>query len=215
MGSSSSADFALVEQTLTRCGIQVSPALVESVGRYVDILQRWNQKINLTGITSLSEILTVHFAESFFAARMLGEKDSPILDIGSGAGFPGLAMKLYRPEFSFYLVELRKKKAAFLSTVRRELALERVSILNKRLEECQPSDFIIPPRVLTVRAVGGTENLIQVGLRFLPEQAKVVVFCTTGQVKTLISQLTEIEWEEPVLIPWSRERMLLLGQRLP
>jgi hypothetical protein len=49
----------------------------------------------------------------------------------------------------------------------------------------------------------------------LTAQAKVIIFSTTGRVKAFTSQLTEIKWEEPVLIPWSRERMLLLGQRLP
>jgi 16S rRNA (guanine527-N7)-methyltransferase len=214
MGSSSSTNYALVEQTLARCEIQLSPSLIENVCRYVDILQRWNQKINLTGITSLSEILTVHFGESFFASRVLKENESPILDIGSGAGFPALAIKLYRPELSFYLVESRKKKAAFLSTVKRELALEQVSILNKPLEECQASDFVVLPKVLTVRAVGSTERLLRVGLELLAAQAKVVVFSTKSQIEILTSPMGEIEWEKPILIPWSRERVLVLGRRL-
>jgi len=214
MGSCSSDNYALVEQTLTRCGIQFSPSLIEGVCRYVDILQRWNQKINLTGITSVSEILTVHFAESFFAARILKGSDNPILDVGSGAGFPGLAMKLYRPEFSFYLVESRKKKAAFLSTIKRELELEQVSIVNKTLEDCEPSDFVVPPKVLTVRAVGSTEKLLRLGINLLLDQAKVVVFSTKNQAEALASRLTAIEWDDPVAISWSRERVLVIGRRL-
>jgi 16S rRNA (guanine527-N7)-methyltransferase len=214
MGSWSSADSALVEQTLTRCGIQISTSLIESVCRYVDILQRWNQKLNLTSLASLSEILTVHFAESFFAARFLKENESPILDVGSGAGFPALAIKLYRPELSFYLVESRKKKAAFLSTIKRELALEQVSILNKPLEECQPSDFVVLPEALTMRGLGSAENLLRVGLELLAEQSKVFVFSTKSQIQSLTSRMTEIEWREPILIPWSRERVLVLGRSL-
>jgi len=203
----------LVEQTLRACGLEASPLLVQAVIHYVEILQKWNLKINLTGLRDTSEILRTHFAESFFAARRLGAADTPVLDIGSGAGFPGLALKLYRPELTVYLLEPRKKRASFLSVVRGELALPQVTIFNKTLEECRLEDFPIRPAMLTLRALGEMGRLTRLGLRLLPEQGKVLLFSTSRQVRQVAVRLSEIDWGAPIPIPWTREKVLLMGQR--
>jgi 16S rRNA (guanine527-N7)-methyltransferase len=206
---------AEIASILTRCGLDASPRLVENIARYLSILQKWNSRINLTGLTNASEVVRTHFAESFLAARYIDEQDSPVLDIGSGAGFPGLAMKLYYPEATFYLLEARKKRAAFLLTVRRELGLSQLTILNKTLEECHESDFYPrPPGLLTLRALGKVKALIQLGLTLAHPQARVLLFPTRRNLNEIQQQLPCIRWSPSVAIPWSRERVIVLGSRV-
>lgn len=200
-----------IARILRQYGLEAPPRLVESVVLYSAILQKWNLRINLTSLSS-TEVITTHFAESFFAARYLQPTDTPLLDIGSGAGFPGLAMKLYRPEMRFYLAEPRKKRAAFLSTVRREIGLSEVVVLNKTVEECRDTDFRERPGSLTLRAVGEADALIKRGLVLARPRARVMLFLTTRKVGEVLSQLQQITWNDPIPIPWTRERVIVLGE---
>ena len=126
-----------VEALLSRWGMECRGPVAERVEIYLGLLEQWNRKMNLTGLQDRADILRDLFAESFLAAPLLAEEDSPLLDVGSGAGFPGMALKIYRPELTVHLVEPRRKRAAFLETVRRRLGLEGVAVLHKRLEECR------------------------------------------------------------------------------
>ncbi len=200
-----------VEKVMAGHSLSVSRAVAESVVSYVQILEKWNRRINLTGVRDISKILTVHFAESFFGAQLLQAQPGAILDIGSGAGFPGLAMKLVCSDRHFYLVEPRRKRAAFLSTVQRELGLKQVTVVNRAIEACQPEDFEPQPSILTMRAVGRPKEVTLTGLKLLCEPRRLLLFLTVAHARVLASELGWICWNEPVLIPWSRDRALLLG----
>jgi len=204
-----------IEGILKRCGLESSPRLIEGIVRYSALLQKWNLRINLTSLSNPTEVITTHFAESFFAAHYLEPPDTPVLDIGSGAGFPGLAMKLCRPEITFYLLEPRKKRAAFLSTVRRELGLFDIIVLNKSVEECRETDFGEAPGLLSLRAVGEAPALIKRALHLARPGARTMLFLTIGKVEEVLSQLPKVAWNEPILIPWSRQRVIVLGESTP
>jgi hypothetical protein len=121
-------------------------------------------------------------------------------------------MKLYCPGLCCYLVESRRKRAAFLSTVRRELGLKDVSVIGQPLERCRPLDFDPPPRLLTLRAVGLSETLLSQGLSLLGPHGTVLLFTTEGGLKRGFPAGPSIRWDAPVRIPWSREKVLLLGR---
>jgi 16S rRNA (guanine527-N7)-methyltransferase len=182
------------------------------VQHYLKLLLKWNQRLNLTGFREPEEQVVSLFGETFFAAGLLAEEDSPLLDVGSGAGFPGLALKLVRPRLHCYLVEPRKKRAAFLATVRRELQLTQVRVLSKSLEQCQPADFLSPPRVMTLRALGQAETLMGKGLGLLSPGARVLLFTTRSSLEGGAPASHQIQWDPPLLIPWSRQKIMLLGQ---
>lgn len=134
-----------IDSILDSCGIVPPAGLSESIFAYLKLLEKWNRKLNLTGVYGLEELVRLHFAESFLGATLIQPGEGPILDVGSGAGFPGMAMKLILPGESIYLVESRVKRAAFLSTVRRELKLPGVTVVNHTLQQCQPQMFPSPP----------------------------------------------------------------------
>ena len=132
---------------------------------YLRFLAKWNEKVNLTAIQNPLDVVKVLLAESFWAAVLVDDPKGPILDIGSGAGFPGLAMAVYRPELELVLLEPRKKRAAFLAALRREMGLAGVAVWNRRLEDCIPTDFSVLPTVLTMRAVGRIAKVVAAGVR--------------------------------------------------
>jgi hypothetical protein len=120
---------------------------LEHISIYIDILVRWNFCINLTAIRTPEEIVTRHFGESLFAASRLFPCVSPVppvvkdfdsrrtvADVGTGAGFPGLPLKIWNPALSLTLIESNHKKATFLREITRALTLTDVNIQITRAE---------------------------------------------------------------------------------
>ena len=98
----------------------LSSLQLQQISTYIDLLLRWNRKLNLTAIRDEEHIVTRHFGESIFAAQYIfptssGPSDFPrVVDVGSGAGFPGLPLKLWAPQIKMTLIESTQKKATFL-----------------------------------------------------------------------------------------------------
>jgi 16S rRNA (guanine527-N7)-methyltransferase len=211
------ADPALLTQAdirkvLDRLGLASGAELLRRVETYLTFLNKWNSRMNLTAIQSPLEILSALFAESFFAAGLLEDPEGPILDVGSGAGFPGLAMAVYRPELELILLEPRKKRAAFLVALQRELALPRVAVWNRRLEECAGGDFSQLPTVLTMRAVGKVADVVDRGIHFLQGSRTVLLFSSSTAFRAMMQEAPDVCWQPPRHIPWNPEHVVLLGQ---
>src|SRR6201993_4917174 len=104
---------------------KLSPRMLEPLQLYLDLLLRWNARVNLTAVRDPEQIVTRHFGESLFAAGLLKQNaPATLADVGSGAGFPGIPMKLVLPHCGLTLIESQGKKAAFLREVLRSLKLE-------------------------------------------------------------------------------------------
>src|SRR5208283_62160 len=119
----------------------LSPAQLDQVSTYIDLLLRWNARINLTAIRDPEQIVPRHFGESLFLARHLfpAHASEPgtqarVIDLGSGAGFPALPLKIWAPEVHLKLIEANHKKAAFLREVVRSLRLTGVDVIAERAE---------------------------------------------------------------------------------
>ena len=150
----------------------LSSEQLRSISIYVELLLHWNTRVNLTAVRHAENIVTRHFGESLFLAAYLFPGPSlpgtnseagsrrHALDLGSGAGFPGIPLKIYAPELRLTLVESNHKKAAFLAEVIRALQLSDVSVYAGRLEagliggaEHVVPSAIEPPDLVTMRAV--------------------------------------------------------------
>jgi len=110
----------------------VSPQQLTLLEEHYRLLLRWNRKINLTRITSLQDAVRYHYCESLYLATRLPEGQLRVVDIGSGAGFPGIPVAIYRPELSVDLVESHQRKAVFLREASR--GLTNVCVLPRRAE---------------------------------------------------------------------------------
>src|ERR1700688_961809 len=135
--------------------------------QHYHLLQRWNSKINLTRISSLTEIVRFHYCESLYLGNYLPRRSLRIVDIGSGAGFPGIPVAIYRSDCEVDLVESNQRKAVFLREASRNLP--NVRVLAKRAEDLVSTyDWVIsravrPQDILTLNlasnlAVLGTEG---------------------------------------------------------
>lgn len=175
---------------------------------YLDLLLKWNAKINLTAIRDPQEIVRRHFGESLFAGERLGlESASTLIDLGSGAGFPGLPIKILAPQVEVTLIEAQQKKVAFLREVIRALALTSVNVYARRAEE-----FATKSQIVTMRAVGKFESVLPTAISLLEPQGCLALLIGAAQAEVARWRLGQIRWEEPIAIPESRERILLVGK---
>jgi 16S rRNA (guanine527-N7)-methyltransferase len=136
-----------------------SAELLQALDRYLQLLLRWNDRMNLTAVREPERMIERHFGESLFAAQYVPRGTLTLLDHGSGAGFPGLPIALARPEIAVTLSESMGKKAAFLREVARELPLS-AQIFAGRTEDL-PADRLFD--CVTMRAVDRAAASIPTG----------------------------------------------------
>jgi 16S rRNA (guanine527-N7)-methyltransferase len=126
---------AILVKGAEQIGITVTAPVVESYLFYIEELKKWNKRTNLTSLTGDREIAVKHFLDSLTVAPFLqGVKQ--VLDIGTGAGFPGLPLKILSPSIELVLLESSQKKCFFLRHLVRGLQLEGVAIVHGRAEDC-------------------------------------------------------------------------------
>ena len=123
------------ELAMAEIGALPRPAWREQLATYLELLLFWNRKINLTAIRESDEIVVRHFDDSFAPLPEIPPSAKTLLDVCSGGGFPGAILAIARPDLAITLLESSHKKAAFLSTVKRDLRLEKVTVEPRRLEE--------------------------------------------------------------------------------
>lgn len=175
---------------------------------YLDLLVRWNAKTNLTAVRDPQEIVTRHFGESLFAAAHLLPSDSTatVADLGSGAGFPGLPLKIHAPAVALTLIESQNKKATFLKEVARHLALGNVNVNSARAETIS-----LQADLVTLRAVEKFADVLPVAARMVAPAGRLALLIGTAQAETARATLPHYTWSAPVPIPRSDARCLLVG----
>lgn len=122
-------------QGISALGLSCDEAQAGLFMAYLAELKKWNRAYSLTSIRDDRGIVVKHFLDSLLYLKALPEGITSLADIGAGAGFPGLPIKILRPEVELYLVEPVQKKAAFLRSTARRLGLEGVEVLDKRVED--------------------------------------------------------------------------------
>src|ERR1700688_5337772 len=121
-----------IHRALAEFRLSASDKQVQQIQQYMGMLLKWNEAVNLTAIRAPLEILYRHFCESMFAAGAIPVDKGRLADIGSGPGFPGIPLKIIRPELELCLVESNIKKGTFLAEVVRELKLTNSRVLISR-----------------------------------------------------------------------------------
>jgi 16S rRNA (guanine527-N7)-methyltransferase len=213
-------------------------AQLESISIYIDLLQRWNARVNLTAVREPEEIVTRHFGESLFVARDLfpagsdptgrsparnaqpdaviwpeqqglATPHSRVIDVGSGAGFPGLPIKIWAPQVHLTLIEANQKKATFLKEIARALTLTNVDVASARAET-----FSGRAEIVALRAVERFEEILPVAARLVVPGGRLALLIGRSQVR-FVYGLRGFIWSEPRSIPLATNRVLIVGRMEP
>lgn len=202
-----------IERALAEFQLKANEQQVLQIQQYIDLLLRWNEKVNLTAIRDPLEILYRHFCESMFGAVATPSEKCRLADVGSGGGFPGLPLKIIRPEWDIVLIESNVKKATFLTEVVRELGLEGVRVLVSRYEELH--EEVAPLDLVCSRAVGDFGPLLEWASSPMLGTERIALWIG-GEDAAMVRQLPldGWEWEEPKPLPHSLRRFVLVGRRI-
>jgi 16S rRNA (guanine527-N7)-methyltransferase len=201
---------ATIRHALSEFQIVVNEQQILYIQQYIKILRHWNEKLNLTAIREPLEILYRHFCESMFACAAIPLMNGRLADIGSGAGFPGLPLKIMKPELELFLVESNIKKGTFLAEVIRELGLKDARVLINRYEEL--GEDLAPLDYVCSRAVGEFGPFLEWAASDRVSAAKVILWIG-GRDLDEARKSAKWEWNEPVAIPQSLRRFLLVGTK--
>lgn len=205
----------------------LTPAQLERVAIYIELLQRWNARINLTAIRKEEDIVTRHFGESFFLARHVMSAHSSVsvegnpsrpdrgewfraVDIGSGAGFPALPLKIWSPNIDLTLIESNQKKVTFLREVCRTLGLENVEVVGKRVEVVAGDPSFARTNLVTLRAVERFESILPHAESLLVEDGVLALLIGASQLPILAAR-GNLRWGKPVAVPNSESRVLSIA----
>ncbi len=189
---------------------------------YYEILIEEAQKVNLTSITELEDVYIKHFYDCLLLSKSYNlNQDISLIDIGSGAGFPGLVLKIAFPNLNITLVEPTKKRTNFLELVAKKLNLEKITIINDRAE-----NFIINNRekfdIVTSRAVANMNILLEISIPFIKKNGKMICLKGSnykieldGAKKALKILNTKVENVMEFKLPFNKgERSIIILEKL-
>jgi 16S rRNA (guanine527-N7)-methyltransferase len=185
----------------------LEPGTAERFAVYCALLLRWNARMNLTAVRDEDGILSRHFVESIACAQALPSGIATLLDLGSGAGFPGIPIALCRPEIAVTLAESQGKKAAFLQEAVRTLGLStkvhsgRAEALTTRFD------------CVTLRAVDHMQEAAHLAAGIVLPGGWLAVMTSQGELEGLKASIGAVNsWRDPHSLPGSESRVLALCQ---
>lgn len=199
---------AVIHRVLRPFGPSISANAVEQIQRYIAILKLWNEKVSLTAITDEQELLARQFGEALFAISTFAVEKSRLADVGSGAGFPGLALKIFYRSLDVTLIEQNVKKAVFLREAVRFLGVSQVSIESKDFHAVKAP----PPGFdwIAAKALGNYPSLLLFARENLSTRGSVLLWLGIEEASKLAS-IRDWNWRPAIAIPGSRQRVLLAG----
>lgn len=190
--------------------IELDEMRLRAISTYIDLLLKWNARMNLTAIREPNEIVQRHFGESLFAAKHLLEQKRPqtAIDLGSGAGFPGVPFAMLAPDVQVTLIESQQKKATFLKELVRVLELKNVKVFGDRAENYRDTAELVMQR-----AVEKFQDILRMAISLMSPGGRLGLMIGSGQIELAKGLAAEISWSNAVEIPCSNSRVLLWGSR--
>ena len=199
---------ARLDELVRSAGLpELDPERAGQFHTYLELLMRWNERMNLTAIRDKEGILTRHFVECIACARVVPEDIGTLLDFGSGAGFPGIPIALCRPEIFVTLAESQSKKAAFLHEALRTLALG-AKVFSGRAEQIGSTFDCV-----TLRAVDRMDNAVRAASSLVSPRGWLALMIARRDVEVLQGGVGNVfKWAAPVSLPGSGDGVVLLGR---
>jgi 16S rRNA (guanine527-N7)-methyltransferase len=201
---------------LERLGLSIPHAAVDSLLLYCQELQKWNRKINLIAReTTAAEVVEKHFLDSLALLPLLnkygGGPGAHLLDVGSGAGFPGLVLAAAMPELRVTLLEPRQKRTAFLRHIARTLGMTNVTVREERLEPGRPLPE--PFDCITSRAVAAPEVFLPLIEQAAGPETVVILMLATEERQSWDASRWQTVEQLKFVLPFSGDPRLLAAVR--
>jgi 16S rRNA (guanine527-N7)-methyltransferase len=212
--------MALLRAGLAALGLEMAPAVLENLQLYLEELKLWNARINLTGLKTDRDIIIKHFLDSLAVQPFL-EAAASLVDLGSGAGFPGLVLKLARPSLALSLVEARQKKAAFLEYLVARLRLTGVAVVQTHLTPARARQWQPKVEAVVSRATFVLPRFLELAAPLLAPGGLVLalkgVHLARGELETAGTAASRLGLapleQHRYSLPLSREPRLLVRAR--
>lgn len=197
-----------IKGCLSDYGVDPNALQCQQIRAYIALLLKWNRSISLTTVTDEAQILRFHFGESVFALSAVDGMNGRLADVGAGAGFPGLPLRIFSDQIELLLIESNARKCAFLTEVVRQINLPGTRVIRARYEDAselgQGLDFIVS------RALGGYEELLRWAAGALIPAGRLVLWLGEEDAQKLAS-VEGWSWQPRIKIPASLRRFLLVG----
>ncbi len=170
--------FELLRDSLDELGIEYDDKQIEMFGVYYDLLIDWNSRINLTSITEPDEVIIKHFVDSILISRVIDLRSGvSLIDVGTGAGFPGIPIKIMNPGCDVVLLDSLNKRIKFLEETISKLGLENIRCIHGRAEDVSREKNMRGRFDLSVsRAVANLSTLSEYCIPFLKKGGKFISY---------------------------------------
>ena len=187
--------------------VDLDPGQIASVRKFLDLLELWNRRISLVSPADIGQLLERHVGESLFASSAVPIRHGRLADLGTGAGFPGIPLKIANPSLDLTLIESNQRKAAFLSEAARSLHFGSCQIVNSRYEDFMST---VEFNFICSRAVGEYEDMLKWSRTRLAVDGQIILWLGMDDAARL-SKTAGWKWREVLPIPNSSRRVLLVG----
>ena len=204
-----------------KIGLDIAEKESKNLYKYMLLMLEWNENVNLTAITEEKEIIYKHFIDSLSVNKYLTNKEK-IMDIGTGAGFPGIPLKIFNEDLNFILVDSLNKRINFLEEVKNELNLNKLELVHARAEElAKNKNYRENMDIVVSRAVARLRILAEYMLPFVKKNG--ICICMKGpnieeeieeSKKSLEILGGKIEKIEHIVLPGDLERNIILIRKI-
>lgn len=156
--------------SIKELGIEPTDKQLYQLSKFYELLIEWNQKINLTRITDKKEVYLKHFYDSLTISKELDlNKINTLCDVGTGAGFPGIVLKIFYPDLKITLIDSLLKRVKYLNEIIKELNLKEIKVIHTRAEDYKETFDIV-----TARAVANIEKLLTYTMHLVKKDGKLI-----------------------------------------
>jgi len=185
----------LIKDGLRELGLTPSEKQINTFMIYLTELKKWNKAYNLTGLEKDEDIIVKHFLDSLLYLKAMPGGEIKVADIGSGAGFPGIPIKIIRPEIEMYLIEPSRKKSVFLSHIIKKLQLKKIEVIEKRIEQIKGIlESPLSVDVAVTRALFSIKDFIK-KVSHIVKQGGILILNKGPKVNEEIKILRDIRYE--------------------
>jgi len=193
-----------LQQGVTKLGLDVTVETQEKLIAYLQLMLKWNKAYNLTAIRELDSMVIRHVLDSLSILPYINQ--SPVLDVGTGAGLPGIPLALCQPDYQFVLLDSNGKKTRFLTQAKIELGIENIEVIHSRIEDYKP-DYRF--EMITCRAFAALNTILDLTQHLVTSSTRVMAMKGKEEMPVLAEGYTQLAQHE-LQVPWLDEERRLI-----